>query len=55
MGRGAVAAPLLMPGMAAASALPAQEALMSMLLSSGLYADVDDIWRKFGILPDLLP
>jgi hypothetical protein len=55
VGRGAVAAPLLLPGMAAASALPAHEAVLSMLLSSGLYAGLDDIRRKYGIMPDLLP
>ena len=55
VGQGMVAAPLLLPGMAAASALPLHEAIMSMLGTSALYSGLNDVRRKYGILPDLLP
>jgi hypothetical protein len=36
-------------------AMPASEAAMSALLTSGLYGGIDDIRRKLGVLPDFLP
>jgi hypothetical protein len=43
------------PGMSAATALPRHEAIMSMLGTSALYGGPNDVRRKYGILPDLLP
>ena len=54
-GQGLVAAPFLLPGMSALTALPARETIMSMLGTSGLYGGINDVRRKFGILPDFLP
>jgi hypothetical protein len=55
VGQGMVAAPLLLPGMSAATALPLREAIMSMLGTSGLYGGLNDVRRKYGILPDFMP